>query len=161
MRRILAGKLCISILVILVLIETQIWKFSTVSVSQELPGVDDIFLTEGIKLRSTAAPKQQQMIHTLLQSLQAAEKLSPLKIDYPLDESIFPPEIIAPTFLWHDSDEKTNTWLIYIAFEKEGSAHIYVIAISTPLPIPEIDPECISTTNELPLPTPYQASAEN
>ncbi|MBA7473579.1 Tol-Pal system protein TolB [subsurface metagenome] len=161
MRRILAGKLCISILVILALIGAEIWKFSTVSVSQELPGDGDIIMVEDVELRSTASPKQQQMIRALLQSGQAAEKLTPLTIDYPLDESIFPPEIVAPVFFWHDSHEKTNTWLIDVAFEKEGSAHIYVIATSTPLPAPEIDPECISTTNELPSPTPYQASAKN
>src|SRR5581483_12247070 len=30
---------------------------------------------------------------------------SRLAIDYPLEGSLFPPEIMAPTFLWHDDNQ--------------------------------------------------------
>ena len=41
---------------------------------------------------------------------------APITIDYPLEGSIFPPEITAPTFLWHDPAETATVWLIEAAF---------------------------------------------
>ncbi|MFH1748454.1 MAG: tetratricopeptide repeat protein [Planctomycetota bacterium] len=45
-----------------------------------------------------------------------------LTIDYPLDETIFPPEIIAPTFRWTDTNSKTDAWLIDIEFADDDDA---------------------------------------
>ncbi len=35
-----------------------------------------------------------------------------LRIHYPLDGAVFPPEIAAPTFRWADSDSRSDTWRI-------------------------------------------------
>jgi tetratricopeptide (TPR) repeat protein len=43
---------------------------------------------------------------------------SELTIEYPLDETLFPPEIVPPTFRWNDSTD-CNTWLISIDFQDE------------------------------------------
>jgi len=40
-----------------------------------------------------------------------------LEITYPLDETLFPPEIIAPTFRWKDPQPRADTWLVTIAFQ--------------------------------------------
>jgi len=42
---------------------------------------------------------------------------SNLNIRYPLNETLFPPEIIPPTFRWEDADSKSDTWLISIKFQ--------------------------------------------
>jgi len=39
-----------------------------------------------------------------------------LTIDYPLDGSIFPPEITPPTFLWHDASEQAKRWVVQVSF---------------------------------------------
>jgi tetratricopeptide (TPR) repeat protein len=39
-----------------------------------------------------------------------------LTITYPLNETLFPPEIVPPTFRWEDSNSKSDTWLITIKF---------------------------------------------
>ena len=41
-----------------------------------------------------------------------------LTINYPLDETLFPPEIAAPTFHWED-DSSSDMWLISISFQDE------------------------------------------
>jgi Flp pilus assembly protein TadD len=41
-------------------------------------------------------------------------------IDYPLEGSIFPPEITAPVFLWHDRSEKASRWVIGISLAGQG-----------------------------------------
>ena len=41
---------------------------------------------------------------------------SAIEIDYPLDGSVFPPEITPPTFLWHDPNEASKRWIVEISF---------------------------------------------
>ncbi len=40
-----------------------------------------------------------------------------LVIDYPLDGTLFPPEIAPPTFRWKDADGRSNAWLVVLDFE--------------------------------------------
>jgi len=40
-----------------------------------------------------------------------------LTIRYPLNETLFPPEIVPPTFHWEDADSTSDTWLITIKFQ--------------------------------------------
>ncbi|GAG10586.1 unnamed protein product, partial [marine sediment metagenome] len=39
-----------------------------------------------------------------------------LTIHYPLDETLFPPEIVAPTFRWTDGNKDSDIWLVTIEF---------------------------------------------
>jgi len=42
-----------------------------------------------------------------------------LTIDYPLDQTLFPPEIPPPRFRWRDETD-SDTWLVTIRFQDEG-----------------------------------------
>ena len=42
-----------------------------------------------------------------------------LAIKYPLNETVFPPEIVAPTFQWDDGPPGVDSWLVTIAFEDD------------------------------------------
>jgi Flp pilus assembly protein TadD len=46
----------------------------------------------------------------------AATTQATIKIDYPLDGSVFPPEITPPTFLWHDPSASAMRWVIQVSF---------------------------------------------
>ena len=81
-----------------------------------------------------------------------------ISIDYPQDGSIFPPEITPPTFLFHDSSPHCSRWRIDIAFGGRAPA-IHVESKGELLKVGEIDPRCVSPTNELPKLTPELASA--
>jgi len=39
-----------------------------------------------------------------------------LTISYPLDETLFPPDIVAPTFRWKDSRDRSDRWQVTIDF---------------------------------------------
>jgi Flp pilus assembly protein TadD len=39
-----------------------------------------------------------------------------LSITYPLDETLFPPEIVAPTFVWSDDTEGAARWVVLLRF---------------------------------------------
>ena len=44
-----------------------------------------------------------------------------LSFHYPHDETLFPPEIVAPTFRWEDPHGESDTWVVTISFrEGEG-----------------------------------------
>ncbi|MEH6607838.1 MAG: tetratricopeptide repeat protein [Halioglobus sp.] len=40
-----------------------------------------------------------------------------LEITYPLDETLFPPDIVAPTFVWNDKTEGVEQWQVLLQFE--------------------------------------------
>jgi tetratricopeptide (TPR) repeat protein len=88
----------------------------------------------------------------------SAARLASITIDYPLDGSIFPPEITPPTFIFRDAAENATRWRIDIAFA-DGSARMHVQSAGERLAIGEIDQRCVSATNELPKLTPEQAEA--
>src|SRR5271167_487502 len=50
------------------------------------------------------------------QHAQAASPLAKVEIEYPLEGSIFPPEITPPTFLWHDRSETAKRWVVEVSF---------------------------------------------
>jgi tetratricopeptide (TPR) repeat protein len=124
------------------------------------PVQDDVVLADAGEPATTADEEQQRLIKQLVQSGRQASELAPVTIDYPLEGSIFPPEIIAPTFLWHDEAREADRWLVDVAYG-DGTDHFYVLVPGVPPPQGEIDPMAISETNEIYQPTPYQASAKS
>jgi len=122
---------------------------------------DEAVLAEGREeIRSTASPERAEVIRAVLRADGEPGAPDSLTIDYPLDETIFPPEIVAPTFLWHEPTEEADTWLVDVALAG-GPEHLYVLSAGRPPPAGPIDPECISEHNEVYEPTPYQASAKS
>ena len=122
-------------------------------------------VAEGVVLRSTAGDKLAGVIRTVLQADLPPGRLPSVKIDYPLEASIFPPDIVPPTFLWHEPVQKVDTWLIEVAFAKDASgkdaSRIHVLVPGEAPPTGEIDKRCVWESNEIYKPTPYQASARS
>jgi Flp pilus assembly protein TadD len=84
--------------------------------------------------------------------------LAPLIVDYPAEGSIFPPEMTAPTMLWRDSAGKARAWRIDVAFS-DGSPELHIPSQGEHWHLGEIDPRCVSGTNEPPRLTAQQAAA--
>jgi len=81
-----------------------------------------------------------------------------ITIDYPLNGSVFPPDMVAPTFLWRDPAANAESWQIDVSFAN-GSAAIRTTSKGERMQLGAIDPRCISNTNKLPELTPEQAAA--
>lgn len=79
-------------------------------------------------------------------------------IDYPLPDSIFPPDFAPPTLLWRDPSEEATVWVIEVSFAS-GAAPIRITAPGEPYRLGEIDPRAVADTNELPKLTAEQAAA--
>jgi hypothetical protein len=84
--------------------------------------------------------------------------LAAIIVDYPEDGSVFPPEITPPTFIWHDESKAASSWAIDMSFS-DGSPVMRFQSAGERIPIGEIDPRCVSPSNEPPALTPRQATA--
>lgn len=81
-----------------------------------------------------------------------------ISIDYPQDGSIFPPDILPPTFIWRDADASAKSWRIAITFA-DGSKPIHATSHGERIQIGKIDPRCVSENNKPPSLTAEQAAA--
>jgi tetratricopeptide (TPR) repeat protein len=81
-----------------------------------------------------------------------------IAIDYPLNRSVFPPDMEAPTFLWRDSAPNADAWHIDVTFAN-GSTALHVDTKGERMHVGEIDPRCVSPNNKLPELAPEQAAA--
>lgn len=68
----------------------------------------------------------------------AAAGPAAITIDYPLEGSIFPPEITPPTFLWRDASDSARRWLIEVTFANRAG-EIRVEATGYSAQLSEID----------------------
>ena len=81
-----------------------------------------------------------------------------ITVDYPQDASIFPPDIIAPIFLWRDAEPSARSWRIDVSFA-DHAKQLRIISAGEGMKLGEIDPRCVSSANKLPFLTPEQAAA--
>ena len=79
----------------------------------------------------------------------AGHETEKIAIDYPLNATVFPPDIAAPTFIWRDSAASASAWQIEVKFAN-GAAPLRVMSRGEGMKIGAIDERCISTTNKLP-----------
>src|ERR1700723_2381462 len=91
-------------------------------------------------------------------SLRASSETPSITIDYPQDGSIFPPDILPPTFIWRDADASAKSWRIAVTFA-HGSKPIQTTSHGEPIQIGKIDPRCVSENNKPPSLTPEQTAA--
>ena len=57
------------------------------------------------------------LVEELLAACRADVSPEGLTIDYPADGTLFPPEIVAPTFRWQDGNPGSEIWLVRMGFE--------------------------------------------
>jgi tetratricopeptide (TPR) repeat protein len=88
----------------------------------------------------------------------AADAPAAIAVDYPLNASIFPPDMEPPTFMWRDSAEHATTWHIDVTFAGGGPA-LHVTSDGPHMKVGQIDPRCVGPTNKLPELTAEQAAA--
>jgi hypothetical protein len=81
-----------------------------------------------------------------------------ITIDYPLNGSVFLPDMGAPTFEWRDGAESALRWQIDVRFD-DGSPFVRLASSGERLKIGEIDARCVSANNKPSTLTPEQSAA--
>jgi hypothetical protein len=59
-------------------------------------------------------------VDRILAAYQKETHQGDVSILYPLDQTVFPPEIVAPTFRWEDSRADVQVWLVVIDLPDQG-----------------------------------------
>ena len=65
-------------------------------------------------------------VEDVLAVYQDEAEYSGLTILYPSDETLFPPEIVAPTFRWEDEKTGSDSWLVTIKFQDSSGRMNFV-----------------------------------
>ncbi len=120
----------------------------------------DAVLAEGVGLPTTVGSTDRRVIEGLRRSGAGPAGLAAITVDYPQMESIVPPDLAAPTFLWHDAAEGVDRWLVEVTFPP-APARLTIQVQGDPPPQGEIDRRCLSEHNEIWKGTPYQQSARS
>lgn len=68
-----------------------------------------------------------------------AVELAKVTVDYPLEGSVFPPEITAPTILWRDASAAKH-WIIEVSFARQAGDMRFEVP-GEPMQVGEIDSE--------------------
>ena len=102
---------------------------------------------EGAALRTSQGPKAElQLLHGLIGTIDNGKSYVPVTIVYPFERSVFPPEIVAPTFLWNDQSVAAELWMIAIGFDSSAK-RIDVLTNGVSLSASRLDSECIRPNN--------------
>jgi len=88
----------------------------------------------------------------------AGDAPASITVDYPLNQSIFPPDMEPPTFMWRDPADNATAWKIDVTFAGGGPA-LHVTSDGPHMKVGEIDTRAVGPTNKLPELTPEQAAA--
>jgi len=75
-------------------------------------------------------PSEAALTAAILAAHRAAQPSATLRILYPLDETVFPPEIVAPTFRWQDGQAEADAWLVLVQFQ-DGKGQLTALASET------------------------------
>jgi tetratricopeptide (TPR) repeat protein len=65
-----------------------------------------------------ASRQDRVQAYWLHRALAQHPALRPLTITYPLDNAVFPPEIVAPIFRWSNPESSAHDWLVTVRFDK-------------------------------------------
>jgi tetratricopeptide (TPR) repeat protein len=89
----------------------------------------------------TGVPLEDPLAAEILEAYHAGQRSGALEITYPPDGTLFPPEIVAPTFCWKDPQAGTpragaDTWAVGLEFgdEEEGMSFLASDRQWAPLP---------------------------
>ncbi len=85
------------------------------------------YAVHGLDATFIAEDKPWQTIVPLLKNEKPDAQYTAFTIKYPFHESVFPPEISAPTFRWEDTKSGSDIWLIKIQF-KDTDEQINVLS---------------------------------
>jgi hypothetical protein len=73
-------------------------------------------------------------IDELAKRAESASAAAAITVDDPLDESVFPPDFLPPTILWHDAAGDADLWLIAIEFPEAETIRVLVPGEPPPCP---------------------------
>ena len=99
------------------------------------------------------------MLTCVLMAAGPAAGVSPVIIDYPPENALFPSDVFAPTFLWRDPESSAAVWRIEVTFAGRSARkqNLSVVSQGEKPPLGAIDENCTKAEVVTPEPEPGQA----
>jgi tetratricopeptide (TPR) repeat protein len=93
------------------------------SVAYLLSGIVAVGGSMLVALLVTRREPERARVSEILNAHQEESQYAGLTIRYPLDQTLFPPESVSPTFCWEDGNGDSDAWMVSIEFQDgEGSS---------------------------------------
>jgi FOG: TPR repeat len=106
-----------------------------------------VIYCNGAAIVKAQGPKSAvAVLRNLIGTLDKNKSCAPDTIDYPFEGSIFPPDIVAPTILWHGQPVDSGIWMMAISFDS-SAACIYTLTDGRRIETNRLDSECIRDNN--------------
>ena len=102
-----------------------------------------------LPIASTNLPAPAKINVTAVEDVSSGDTIKPITVDYPDEESIFPPDMAPPTFL-RDGAEEATSWQIDLVFA-DGSPNVRITTSGEHFQIGEIDERCVAPSNQRPI----------
>jgi type IV pilus biogenesis/stability protein PilW len=112
---------------------------SASAAASDWPG-EDALVIDMAKAPTLSAVQREALLKLVKAIATAPAPEQAVTLDYPAAASIFPPDMVAPTFLFHDGAATAKTWLVSVAVAGEPG-RLYVLTDGR-RPKPEYDPRC-------------------
>ena len=141
------------IIAMIAIVLTVILKYNSSNKHQ----IADVYLVCDAQTKALIKQEPTLAVQNLLKNISISQSC-PITVDYPFNRSVFPPDIVAPTFLWHDTQATSDLWLIDITFSGQKN-HIYVFAAGKK-PQAQKDPEAVNVFNAGWKPDEYEIAAK-
>jgi Flp pilus assembly protein TadD len=106
----------------------------------------------------TASGDPAGIVVKMVGSARIGDEPGEIAIDYPLEGSVFPPEIVPPTFRFRDPDPENTRWLVHVDLS-DGAGGIFVLSDADPARLPQVIDQRVVTNTNTYVPTAKQAAA--
>jgi hypothetical protein len=74
----------------------------------------------------TALPPTARRIESILAACQEQGTYAEITLEHPLDETLFPPEMVPPVFRWRDRTPGARRWLVRLSFA-DGRPDVHIL----------------------------------
>lgn len=101
---------------------------------------EDLFIIDMAKPPVLTSAQKDALFQSLKNAAAAPKPGPAVTVDYPFPGSLFPPDMVAPTVLFHDAERTSKTWLVDLEVTGEPG-HILVLTDGRRAE-PVYDPRC-------------------
>ena len=84
-------------------------------------------LAAGLLCASSCSRPAEVRIDEVLAVYEDAKTYDGLTIEYPLDGTLFPPELAPPSFRWTDSEPDCDTWVVLVRFAEQNEKMSFLV----------------------------------
>ena len=97
-----------------------------------LSGYNGLVFAEGCALPVAVGTDVQSAMRGLSHRAEATAALPTVTVEYPWNGTVFPPDLTAPTFLWHETAVTADVWLVTVVMRQGAMRFGFLVSGARP-----------------------------